>query len=307
MLKFQDQDVVEIESGVSRLLFAPQAGGRLLSWRQDGASVIHWPDAADWSHPAAVRGGNPLLFPFVGRHRVNGEIGWWRDDQGVVRAVPLHGFARDLPFTAQVSPQGDAVCMTLTDTEATRAGYPFGFRFEAAYRLVDEATLDVELTTGNTGAARLPYYAGHHFYFTLPHARRGDSTLTLPRTVARHQRPDGTITDPVEGALRYTFDDAQIHDRFHCLDGAPEAPVRIDIPALRRIIEIDLQRPGSVPWYAVTSWTEAPQSDFYCVEPWLGLPDAIHNGLGLRWLEPGQTETAALRISLSAGVVDRLA
>jgi galactose mutarotase-like enzyme len=299
MPKFQDQDVIEITRGASRLLFAPQAGGRLLSWHLDGASVIHWPEAADWSRPAAVRGGNPLLFPFLGRHRVNGEIGWWKDAEGVVRAVPLHGFARDLPFTAQVSPQGDAVRMMLVDTEATRAGYPFGFRFEAAYRLVDEATLDVDLTTTNTGTSRLPYYAGHHFYFTLPHAKRGESTLTLPHTLARHQRPDGSITEPVEGQPRYTFDDPQIHDRFHCLDREPDAPVRIDIPALQRAIEIDLRRPGSAPWYAVTSWTEKPESDFYCVEPWLGLPDAIHNGLGLRWVEPGETETASLRISVS--------
>ena len=300
MPRFQDQDVIEITRGASRLLFAPQAGGRLLLWHLDGASVIHWPDAADWSRPAAVRGGNPLLFPFLGRHRVNGEIGWWKDAEGVVRAVPPHGFARDLPFAAQVSPQGNAVRMTLVDTEATRAGYPFGFRFEAAYRLVDEATLDVDLTTTNTGTSRLPYYAGHHFYFTLPHAKRSESTLALPHTLARHQRPDGSITEPVEGQRRYTFDDPQIHDRFHCLDREPDAPVRIDIPALQRAIEIDLRRPGSAPWYAVTSWTEKPESDFYCVEPWLGLPDAIHNGLGLRWIEPGETETASLRISVSA-------
>jgi galactose mutarotase-like enzyme len=296
MPKFQDQDVVEIANGASRLLFAPQAGGRLLSWHLDGAAVIHWPDVADWRHPAAVRGGNPLLFPFLGRHRVDGEIGRWKDANGVVRNVPLHGFARDLPFDVQVAPHGDAVRMTLTDSDATRDVYPFGFRFEAAYRLVDEATLDVELTTTNTGTERLPYYAGHHFYFTLPHAKRYESKLVLPRTLARHQRPDGTITEPVPGEPRYTFDDLQIYDRFHCLDGVPDAPVRIEIPALRRAIEIDLRRPGSVPWYAVTSWTETPQSDFYCVEPWLGLPDAIHNGLGLRWVEAGQTETAALRI-----------
>jgi galactose mutarotase-like enzyme len=49
----------------------------------------------------------------------------------------------------------------------------------------------------------------------------------------------------------------------------------------------------------VTTWTETDQSDFYCVEPWLGLPDAIHNGLGLRWLEPGRSETASLRIRVS--------
>jgi galactose mutarotase-like enzyme len=309
MTKFQDQDVIEIVCGDSRLLVAPQAGGRLLSWRLRGAPIIHWPDAADWRQPALVRGGNPLLFPFIARHRVDGRIGFWRDARGVVREVPMHGFARDLPFEAQVDPQGDGVRMTLTDSEATRAGYPFHFRFEAVYRLVDETTLDVELTTTNTADtagvsdthdARLPYYAGHHFYFALPHTQRGEATLALPRNAWRHQSVDGTTSAPVAGAARYTFDDPQIVDRFHCLEGEPACPVRIEMPTLRRAIEIDLRRPGSVPWYAVTSWTLAPDADFYCVEPWLGLPDAIHSGLGLRWLEPGQTETATLRIGVSA-------
>jgi galactose mutarotase-like enzyme len=99
--------------------------------------------------------------------------------------------------------------------------------------------------------------------------------------------------------VRYRFDDPAIVDRFHCLGAEPDQPVRIVLPELQRIIEIDLRRPGSVPWYAVTSWTENEQSNFYCVEPWLGLPDAIHHGLGLRWLEPGAVETACLRVRVS--------
>jgi galactose mutarotase-like enzyme len=300
MPKFQNQDVVEISSSGSLLRFAPQAGGRLLSWDLDGASVIHWPDTADWSRPAGVRGGNPLLFPFLGRHRVDGQIGFWKDAQGVVRQVPMHGFARDLPFAYEVFAEGEGVRMWLTDSEATRAGYPFGFRFETAYQLIDPATLEVTFVTSNTGDARLPYYAGHHFYFTLPREQRGITRLELPATQFCRQRPDGTITEREPGLASYRFDAPEIVDRFHCLDGVPQQPVRIFAPGLQRVIEIDLQQPGSVPWYVVTSWTESDQSDFYCVEPWLGLPDAIHNGQGLRWLEPGQTETATLRITVDS-------
>lgn len=296
MPEFQQQPVIEIAEGSSRLRLAPQHGGRLLSWDIDGRPVIHWPEKADWSRPAGVRGGNPLLFPFLGRHRVAGEIGRWRDAQGVVRAVPMHGFARDLPFAAQLEPGGKGVRMTLRDSRATRAGYPFGFRFEAAYRLVDARTLEAELSTANTGDAPLPYYAGHHFYFALPHGQRGMTTLELPPTLRRHQEPDGAIAAAVPGMPGYRLDDPVIHDRMHCLEGLPDSPVRLSMPGLGRRIEIDLRRPGSVPWYCVTTWTEAADSDFYCVEPWLGLPDAIHNGLGLRWLAPGQAETAMLRI-----------
>lgn len=300
MPRFQDQEVVDIGLGASALRFAPQAGGRLLSWHIEGRPVIHWPEVADWRNPAGIRGGNPLLFPFLGRHRVAGEIGKWRDAQGVVRAVPMHGFARDLPFSCEVDAQGAGLRMILTDSPATRAGYPFGFRFEAAYRLADARTLDVELITANTGDAPLPYYAGHHFYFTLPHAQRGESTVELPASVMRYHRPDGAISAPLPGAGRYRFDEARIHDCIHCLaSGSPEQPVRIVMPGLGREIEIALNRPGSVPWYCVTTWTERPDSDFYCVEPWLALPDAIHHGMGLRWLAPGQTEAAALRIRVA--------
>lgn len=81
MAQFQHQDIIEITHGASLLRFAPQAGGRLLSWHIDGQPVIYWPEVADWSHPAKIRGGNPLLFPFLGRHFVDGQIGRWREDR----------------------------------------------------------------------------------------------------------------------------------------------------------------------------------------------------------------------------------
>ncbi|PLZ00335.1 aldose epimerase [Burkholderia sp. WAC0059] len=293
------QDLVSIADGRSVLQFAPWAGGRLLSWLIDEEPVIRWPEQANWNQPARVRGGNPLLFPFLGRHRVDGRLGYWRDAQGTVRELSMHGFARDLPFAANIDDDGRGLRMTLVDSPETRSGYPFGFRFEAAYRLADSRILDVALVTTNTGTAPLPWYAGHHFYFALPHTQRAQTALELPRTRRRYQLPDGAISAPEPGAPRYTLDDPLIVERFHCLEETPpEKPVTLVAPGLHRTVTIDLARPSSVPWYAVTTWTEAPDSDFYCVEPWLGLPDAIHNGLGLRWLAPGESETAALRISV---------
>ena len=54
---------------------------------------------------------------------------------------------------------------------------------------------------------------------------------------------------------------------------------------------------GANPWYAVTTWTESAMSNFYCVEPWTALPDAVHNGLGLRWLRPGNRQTLRMRLT----------
>ncbi len=114
--------------------------------------------------------------------------------------------------------------MTLVDNDFTRQGYPFAFRFEAAYRLVDAVTLDVELTTSNPGEVPLPYYSGHHFYFVLPHDQRGISSLELPRTETRRQLDDGSITDPQAGAARYALDDVNILTVFIALPAPPTTP-----------------------------------------------------------------------------------
>ncbi len=261
-----------------------------MTWRVDGEPVIHWPDPFDpaaWANAAKIRGGNPLLFPFLGRHFVDGEIGKWRDQDGVVHDLPTHGFARNLPFSSTRDADGHGLRMTLVDSDATRGGYPFAFRFEAAYRIVDGRTLEVELTTSNPGEVALLYYAGHHFYFDLPHEQRAEG---------RHQFPDGAISEATPGQSRYSLGDPGIVDVFHCFTGPSDQPVRVNFPGLKRSVDFELHQPDSVPWYCVTTWTE---SDFYCIEPWIGLPDAIHNGRGLRWLVPGKTETASLRLVVS--------
>lgn len=288
---FQGQPLVRIGDADTFLLLAPQHGGRLVRWVHRGQDILYWPDAADWSRPAKVRGGNPLLFPFIGRHFANGNPGQWRDGQGTMRTLAQHGFARDLPFDVSAIDAQAAITMTLRDSDATRAGYPFAFVFDAIYRLLPDG-LEVTLRTINTGAQRLPCYPGHHFYFALPHAQRGAASLALPGTDRMRQLPDGSPGPAERGETTYWLDDARLQDTFHVFRDSPSAALAM--PDRRVTFELDLA--GSAPWHAVTTWSENETSDFYCVEPWVGLPDAIHHGQGLRWIEPGQTESAICRL-----------
>ena len=320
---FQSHDIIELKRGGASLLIAPQYGGRILRWSVDGHEVIRWPADADWSNPPKIRGGDPLLFPFLGRHFVDGRLGFWRDRAGQVYPLPTHGFARDCAFAvgpdafgASGGDDGGAreVRVTLVDNAQTRAGYPFAFAFEARYRLLDGA-LDIELTTHNRDTVPLPYYAGHHFYFALPRGLRGETTLTMPTHRGLNQEADGRLGPALAETGRYRLDDPRLVDRFHLLDadaaaaagierarpdGNAPGPVtaRLQTPSLRRTIDFHLAFPGSVPWYAVTTWTESADADFYCVEPWLGLPDAIHHGQGLRWIAPGASERAIVRLTV---------
>jgi galactose mutarotase-like enzyme len=91
--------------------------------------------------------------------------------------------------------------------------------------------------------------------------------------------------------------DRTIIDRFQIAPTEPTVTLRHEGSGRR--LTFELAHPGAVPWYAVTTWTQAPESDFYCIEPWLGLPNAIHHGEGLRRLAPGATEIATVVLDAS--------
>ncbi|CAG9185344.1 aldose epimerase family protein [Cupriavidus pinatubonensis] len=292
--RFQNQDLIRIGNDDNFLLLAPQYGGRLVRWVRNGEDILYWPDNADWSRPAKVRGGNPLLFPFIGRHFVDGNPGQWRDAQGTVHTLAQHGFARDLPYDVTTIDGGAAITMTLRDSDATRAGFPFAFAFEVIYALLPDG-LEVTLRTTNTGNQRLPCYPGHHFYFALPHTQRAAASLRLPRADRVRQLPDGRPGPSEAGGTTYRLDEPLLQDTFHVFHGTARATM--EIPG--RTIAFELDLPGSAPWHAVTTWSESETSDFYCVEPWVGLPDAIHHGQGLRWIEPAQTESAVCRLRVT--------
>ncbi len=295
-LTFQNQPVIELSDDRNQILISPEHGARVLRWVHDGREVITWPEGADWSRVLKVRGGNPVLFPFIARHFVDGKNELWRDEAGVVRTMPQHGFCRDAAF-AVIDEPGDVLRMRITDSEATRGFYPFAFQFDVVVELLPGSRLEIRFETTNTGEGTLPCQAGHHFYFALPHGERADWTLEIPCASWGRQTPDGAILHEPALTDVLNLGDAEPIDRFQIKPTGPRLTLRNTRNERQLVFELD--RPGSVPWYAVTTWTEKADSDFYCVEPWTGLPNAIHHGEGLSRLAPGAKEVASCVLDAS--------
>ena len=279
----------------SRVIVSADHGARILRWERRGREIITWPDDADWTKILKVRGGNPVLFPFIARHFVDGKNELWRDAEGTVRPMAQHGFARDAKFSVVDDPAPDTLRMRLTNSESTQASYPFAFQFDVAVRLQRGARLEVRFETTNTSTVPLPYYAGHHFYLALPHEERDDWTLDLPCEAWGRQAADGSIVREKAAAAELRLGDRNIIDRFQIAPTESTVTLRHEGSGRRLTFELT----SAVPWYAVTTWTQAPESDFYCIEPWLGLPNAIHHGEGLRRLAPGTTEIATVVLDAS--------
>ncbi len=103
----------------------------------------------------------PVLFPIVGRLRHDALL-----HNGRTYRLTQHGFARDHRF-AWLNRTVSSCRLVLHDDAATRAVYPFAFRFEVAFALEDDALVNT-FTIINTGRETLPASVGAHPAFRWP-------------------------------------------------------------------------------------------------------------------------------------------
>ena len=293
------------EIGGSTFLAWPEAGARLMHWhhnRADGSirEVIHWPDLSELSDPvASIRGGNPVLFPFSARSFDQGDIHHWRDLQGNRRKMPMHGFARQGTFRIDRADNAGFKAI-LEPTAQDHACYPYDYEFSVTYRF-ESHRLTCEYALRNLGTTPLPWSAGHHFYFAAPwtdDASRDDYILQLPAGDTVRQTPVGTLTPgpkvPRQGPLSNPDLVDTIHVglagnrvRFGPADGSEFTTVSIGTSAKPR------------PDDTIVTWTSSPDAPYYCVEPWMGPPNAPGHGRGLHLVPAG--ETARFTVTVEIG------
>ena len=290
-----EPEVVRLKHGRGTAEITPAVGARLMRWHVGGRPVLHWPSTPDWSDPAHIRGGNPVLFPFIARTFLDGEKGRWKGPDGKIRPAPMHGLVRTAPFAVEAHGE-NLVRMRIASDAAMAASFPFPFVFTVGYALEDNV-LALAFGVENTGREPLPFSVGNHFYFEVPSGERSQWSLECPCRRWARQENDGRIAAAPPPAGGGTLDDPALVDLFHV--GPPRDGVVLRQREDGRRVHFDCppDAAGRNPWFAVTTWTEKPSSDFYCVEPWTALPDAVHNEQGLRWLKPGARETLRLRLT----------
>jgi galactose mutarotase-like enzyme len=300
---YQGQSLTRWRVGNSTFLALPERGARLMNWNialADGSvrDVIYWPEDADFNDFAKVRGGNPILFPFNGRCFDQGEIFFWRSPDGVRRAIPMHGIARQGDFKVTRLDARGFVAQFMPD-DAARAAYPFDYDFTVTYGF--EATgLTCEFALTNLGREPLPWSAGHHFYFTLPWAdgmKRGDYRIRIPATKRLRQDPTGALVAGAELKFEESLGNPVLLDTLHT--GLRNNEVIFGEPGRGGDVCIELGTEKIPPSDAVfVTWTLAETSPFYCVEPWMGPPNAPGNKVGLHQVGPGQTQRFSVRVSV---------
>jgi galactose mutarotase-like enzyme len=279
---FQGQPVILLSSASSQAIISPAKGGQLVRWTQGDWTIIGWPDDANWQE--WVHGGNQVLFPFIARTYANGKIGSWTDSAGVTRSASMHGFAKDLPFHV-VDGGADFVRLRQDASDITRREYPFDYRLEVTHRLTG-GSLATTFRIENRGGGSMPWTAGHHYYFHVPAQQRAEWILNLPcEQWATQDFSDGSYSFAPAACNPAPLDRAEWIERMQLKPNFPNISLR-HAPSGR---ELAFEALHAGDWPVVTTWTAGRSENFFCVEPWSALPNAVHNGHGLRFLAAGDS------------------
>jgi galactose mutarotase-like enzyme len=271
---------VTLTHGQARATIALK-GAEARTWRVAGRDLLWRGDPAIWADIS------PILYPVVG---------WTRDGErvgGRHYALGLHGFARFETFRVAAS-QPDFVRMTLSDTERTRAVYPFAFRLAVEYRLGNDG-LAMTLEVVNPGANRAPYACGLHPGFRWPIGGAGREGALVrfereERSEVPANAPGGLVSKtmksvPLNGRDLPLSDALFANDAVCFLNCASRSLAFVDASGASITMEFpDFQH--------AALWTR-PGAPFICLEAWTGYsdPEGFEGDLfdkpSMRVLEPG--------------------
>jgi galactose mutarotase-like enzyme len=302
-VQYQGQTLTRWRVGNSTFLALPERGARLMNWNitlADGSvrDVLYWPENADFGDIAKVRGGNPILFPFNGRCFDKGDIFFWRAADGVRRAIPIHGIARQGDFKVTHIDARGFVAQFMPGEEA-RAAYPFDYEFTVAYRF-DPVGLSCEFALKNLGRDPLPWSAGHHFYFTVPWTEgtnRGDYFIRIPSAKRLKQDPTGALIAGPALPPEESLGNPVLLDTLHT--GLTSNEVVFGEKSGLGNVHVRLGTEKVPPPNSTfVTWSLTPESPFYCVEPWMGPPNAPEHKVGLHLVAPGETQKFAVSVNV---------
>jgi galactose mutarotase-like enzyme len=290
------------EVGSSRYVISPTMGCRLMKWTLKTVSgdreVLYWPDGSGETPFEKIRGGNPILFPFSGRSYDRGVLYAWRDPNGERRTMPMHGFARQGRFRIAERSDNALTAVLEPDQEALSA-YPFEYTFAVRYTF-EELSFAVSLILTNLGEERIPWSAGHHFYFNVPWhkgASRQDYQLHMDSRKCACPSPDGKLMMEKDRETCHNLADAKLIERIHW--ELRRNRVSFGPKGGEEDVHLIMGKdPVPQKNQSVVTWSESGTAPFYCVEPWMGPPNAAEHGKGLHWVAPGEQQSFDVEVSL---------
>ena len=302
---------------------APSKGGELsgLRIRHEGDWLETLQLARDYAPRPGFGGKGPFLWPATGRsfppdleeRRRSGETfdGGAYEHRGIRRDMPIHGFARDLPWQVEetgADEQSARTQLSLRASEQTRSMYPFDFRCTVEY-VVRGGALELRYVVRADASNTEPMFfsIGNHITFVAPLVKGSDPEkmiLKSPSSVEIVKTDYGIPTGETRPlSYKEGFELGKYPPLLATsLTGYPagEDPyVEYSDPA-GLTLRVS-HRASSIPEDPVilfNVWGDV-RSGFFSPEPWVGLQNSLVQKQGLTYLDPGTEFRWIVRVEYS--------
>ncbi|WP_204249990.1 D-hexose-6-phosphate mutarotase [Rhodoferax koreensis] len=196
---FQGQPCMRLSHASGDSALVALHGGHVLSWTAGGIERLYLSPKAVMDGKTAIRGGVPVCFPQFNQRG----------------PLAKHGFARNLPWTAEVD--GDKGVFTLQSNATTRALWPHDFKAKLAVSL-SAGGLQLDFSVDNTGTAPLEFTVALHTYFRVA----AIAEVSLEGLDGRPVWDSVADTHAVQdGAVRFT-------QEFDCVYQAAANPLKLN-------------------------------------------------------------------------------
>lgn len=275
-------------------------GAQLSSLALGGNEYLWQADPEVWGKHA------PILFPIVGSIRDNKA----ESAQGPI-SLGRHGFARDNEH-AIVSQSDEAVTFELTDSEATRALYPYAFKLNMTYALTGPASLTQTFRVENTGDVDLPFSVGGHPAFNVPApGTEGESfddyelAFTKPWSCVVPKICDGgLLTYRTAEMILDRSDTLPVNRELFSSDAVVLSNVPDDTLTLRSRVSghgVKIDFPG---FKYIGIWSARGNAPFVALEPWTGHAtldtedNVFEHKRNITILAPGEVDERSFTVTL---------
>ena len=297
-----------------RAEIAPQNGAELvgLEFRYRGQWIELLYRGMDFSATTDWDGKAPILWPATGRNATVDPAtgkkapGWlWK---GTFYPIPIHGFARDLPWQVvgqSETAEGKTVTLAFSDNAQTRKAYPFGFRITTDY-VVGRTTLTIHQRVHAVAdnASPMPFSIGNHMTYKLPLVPGGAADAVKFSTAATRQLllddggyPTGQSA-PFGAETPRPVSDLGTRKAVSLTGFSGEPAVKIIDPSglTLTVSHHESRRPSGDPVY-FNLWGDTA-TGFLAPEPWAGKQNSLVMQDGTVQLEPGADFDWTITVSL---------
>lgn len=287
----KNSPILSIQSTHSSAQLIPEYGATICSLKFDDRELLYLHDFFWDKKNDDLGGGWPFLFPVCARLSRDGKYGVYQY-LGNYYQLPIHGFSWYLPWQV-LDHQKDSVHLKLVFDETTLKMYPFQFEIELKY-FIHDRELHCQQIYRNLGDHPMPFYAGFHPYFLIP---SGVSKHQV--CIEFHSRKrfiyNENLTDICQTAApfsgHHSIDEKALNESLSLIDDGKAA--RLIFPDYRLSLNANRHKKEDFPYLQLY---HIPEKPFFCMEPWMGFPNALNSVTGAKWLQPGETMLANLTL-----------